>query len=154
MLDPGDACPDCGGELRLVGEDMSEILELIGARLKVIETARPKKSCRRCEKITQIPAPSGPIPRSMAGPGLLVHILVFKFDDHLPLYRQNEIFARMGAEIPASTLVDWCGQGVRVLSPLVARIRADVMTADASMPTTLRSGCSIGPGGSKAWARA
>lgn len=130
VLDPGDACPDCGGELRLVGEDMSEILELISARLKVIETARPKKSCRRCEKITQTPAPSRPIPRSMAGPGLLAHILVSKFDDHLPLYRQNEIFARMGAEIPASTLVDWCGQGVRVLSPLVARIRTDVMTAD------------------------
>jgi transposase len=130
VLDPGDACPDCGGELRLVGEDMSEILELISARLKVIETARPKKSCRRCEKITQTPAPTRPIPRSMAGPGLLAHILVSKFDDHLPLYRQNEIFARMGAEIPASTLVDWCGQGVRVLSPLVARIRADVMTSD------------------------
>lgn len=130
VLDPGDACPDCGGELRLVGEDMSEILELISARLKVIETARPKKSCRRCEKITQTPAPAHPIPRSMAGPGLLAHILVSKFDDHLPLYRQNEIFARMGADIPASTLVDWCGQGVRVLSPLVARIRADVMTAD------------------------
>lgn len=130
VLDPGDACPDCGGEVRLVGEDMSEILELISARLKVIETARPKKSCRRCEKITQTPAPSRPIPRSMAGPGLLAHILVSKFDDHLPLYRQNEIFARMGAEIPASTLVDWCGQGVRVLSPLVARIRTDVMTAD------------------------
>lgn len=130
VLDPGDACPDCGGELRLVGEDMSEILELISARLKVIETARPKKSCRRCEKITQTPAPSRPIPRSMAGPGLLAHILVYKFDDHLPLYRQNEIFARMGAEIPASTLVDWCGQGVRVLSPLVGQIRTDVMTAD------------------------
>ena len=130
VLDPGDACPACGGELRLVGEDMSEILELISARLKVIETARPKKSCRRCEKITQTPAPARPIPRSMAGPGLLAHILVSKFDDHLPLYRQNEIFARMGADIPASTLVDWCGQGVRVLSPLVARIRADVMTAD------------------------
>ena len=130
VLDPGDACPACGGELRLVGEDMSEILELISARLKVIETARPKKSCRRCEKITQTPAPPRPIPRSMAGPGLLAHILVSKFDDHLPLYRQNEIFARMGAEIPASTLVDWCGQGVRVLSPLVARIRTDVMTAD------------------------
>ena len=53
----------------------------------------------------------------MAGPGLLAHVLVSKFDDHLPLYRQNEIFARMGADIPASTLVDWCGQGMRVLAP-------------------------------------
>ena len=130
VLDPGEACPDCGGALRLVGEDVSEILELITAKLKVIETARPKKSCRRCEKITQVPAPSRPIPRSMAGPGLLAHILVSKFDDHLPLYRQNEIFARMGADIPGSTLVDWCGQGMRALAPLVERIRADVLSSD------------------------
>ncbi len=130
VLDPGDACPDCGGALRLIGEDVGEILELITAKLKVIETARPKKSCRRCEKIAQVPAPSRPIPRSMAGPGLLAHILVSKFDDHLPLYRQNEIFARMGADIPGSTLVDWCGQGMRALAPLVDRIRADVISSD------------------------
>ena len=106
------------------------MLELIAARLKVIETARPKKSCRRCEKITQAPAPSRPIPRSMAGPGILAYVLVSKFDVHLPLYRQNEIFAQMGADIPASTLVDWCGQGMRVLRPLVERIRANVMVSD------------------------
>jgi len=130
VLDPGEACPDCGGVLRLMGEDVSEILELITARLKVIETARPKKSCRRCERITQVPAPSRPIPRSMVGPGLLAHVLVSKFDDHLPLYRRNEIFARMGADIPASTLVDWCGQGMRVLAPLVERIRTNDMASD------------------------
>jgi transposase len=130
VLDPGDDCPECGGTLRLIGEDVSEILELISAKLKVIETARLKKSCRRCEKITQLPAPSRPIPRSMVGPGLLAHVLVSKFDDHLPLYRQNEIFARMGANIPASTLVDWCGQGVRVLEPLVERIRANILASD------------------------
>ena len=130
VLDPGDDCPECGGTLRLIGEDVSEILELISAKLKVIETARLKKSCRRCERITQLPAPSRPIPRSMVGPGLLAHVLVSKFDDHLPLYRQNEIFARMGANIPASTLVDWCGQGVRVLEPLVERIRANILASD------------------------
>jgi len=130
VLDPGEACPDCGGTLRPLGEDVSEILELVTATLKVIEIARLKKSCRRCEKITQPPAPSRSIPRSMVGPGLLAHILVAKFDDHLPLYRQNEIFARMGADIPSSTLVDWCGQGMRVLAPLIARIREDIMTSD------------------------
>lgn len=130
VLDPGDDCPGCGGTLRLIGEDVSEILELISAKLKLIETARLKKSCRRCEKITQLPAPSRAIPRSMVGPGLLAHILVSKFDDHLPLYRQNEIFARMGASIPASTLVDWCGQGVRMLTPLVERIRANILASD------------------------
>jgi transposase len=130
VLDPGEDCPDRGGTLRLLGEDVSEILELITAKLKVVETARLKKSCRRCEKITQLPAPSRPIPRSMVGAGLLAHILVSKFDDHLPLYRQNEIFARMGADIPSSTLVDWCGKGMRVLRPLIARIREEVMTSD------------------------
>ena len=75
VLDPGEDCPHCGGTLRLVGEDVSEILELIAARLKVIETARLKKSCRRCERITQLPAPSRPIPCSMVGPGLLAHVL-------------------------------------------------------------------------------
>lgn len=129
-LDPGEACPECGGDLRPLGEDVSDILELVTAKLKVIEIARLKKSCRRCEKITQLPAPSRPIPRSMVGPGLLAHILVGKFDDHLPLYRQNEIFARKGADIPRSTLVDWCGQGMRVLAPLIARIREEIMASD------------------------
>ena len=101
---------------------------MISAKLKLIETARLKKSCRRCEKITQLPAPSRPIPRSMVGPGLLAHILVSKFDDHRPLYRLNEIFAPIGANIPAPTLLDWCGQGVRVLTPLVERIRANIRT--------------------------
>ncbi len=89
----------------MVGEDVSELLEMITARLKVIEIARVKKSCRRCERMVQSPAPSRPIPGSMAGPGLLAHVLVSKFDDHLPLYRQAEIFARMGADIPDTTLV-------------------------------------------------
>ncbi len=130
VLDPGDDCPHCGGPLRLMGEDVSEILEFISAKLKLVETARLKKTCRRCEKITQMPAPSRPVPRGMAGPGLLAYILVSKYDDHLPLYRQGEIFARMGADIPSSTLVDWCGQGVRVLSRLVERIREEIMASD------------------------
>ena len=66
----------------------------------------------------------------MAGPGLPAHVPVSKFDDHLALYRQNEILARMGASIPASTLVDRCGRGVRVLTPLVERIRADIPASD------------------------
>ena len=113
-----------------MGEDVSEILEFISAKLKLVETARLKKTCRHCEKITQMPAPSRPVPRGMAGPGLLAYILVSKFDDHLTLYRQGEIFARMGADIPSSTLVDWCGQGVRALSRLVERIREEIMASD------------------------
>lgn len=129
-LDPGDSCPDCGGDLRVVGEDVSELLDMITAQLKVIEIARVKKSCRRCEKMVQSPAPSRPIPGSMAGPGLLAHILVSKFDDHLPLYRLNEIFARLGADIPDTTLVDWCGRAMRVLQPLTDRIEAEIMASD------------------------
>lgn len=129
-LDPGTCCPACGGELRLVGEDASEILDMIAAQMKVIEVARLKKSCRCCKKMVQLPAPSRPIPGSMAGPGLLAYILVSKFDDHLPLYRLNEIFARMGADIPDSTLVDWCGRAMQVLQPLIERIESAIMGSD------------------------
>jgi transposase len=130
VLDPGDHCPDCGGALRLVGQDVSEILDFIAAKLKVVETARLKKSCRSCEKIVQPSAPTRPIRRGMVGPGLLAHILVSKFDDHLPLYRQGEIFARLGADIPRSTLIDSCGQGVATLRPLSELIKSEIMRAD------------------------
>jgi transposase len=129
-LDPGERCPDCGGVLRLVGEDVAEILDFIAAKLKVIEVHRPKKSCRDCERMVQSPAPSRPIPRGLAGPSLLAHILVTKFDDHVPLYRQGEIFARMGADIPRSTLIDWCGQAAAAIRPVANLIRAEVMATD------------------------
>ncbi len=130
VLDPGNVCPDCGGELRLLGEDVSAVLDYIAAKLKVVDTARLKKTCRLCEKIVQPPAPTRPIRRGMAGPNLLAHILVSKFDDHVPLYRQREIFARQGAEIPRSTLIDWCGQAVATLRPLSERIKLEVMKTD------------------------
>ena len=129
-LDPGTCCADCGGDLRVVGEDVSELLDMIAAQMKVVQIARIKKSCRRCERMVQEPAPSRPIPGSMAGPNLLAHILVSKFDDHLPLYRQHEIFARMGADIPETTLVGWCGRAMKTLSPLIERIEADIMGSD------------------------
>ena len=137
-LDPGETCPDCGGELRVVGEDVSELLDMIAAQLKVIEIARVKKSCRRCERMVQSPAPSRPIPRSMAGPGLLAYVLTSKFDDHIPLYRQNEIFSRMGADIPDTTLVDWCGQAMQTLHPLIERIEVDIMSSDLLDDTPIR----------------
>ena len=128
--DPGKNCPDCGGDLRVIGEDVSELIDMIAAQLKVIEIARIKKSCRRCEKIVQAPAPSRPIPRSMAGPNLLAYVLVSKFDDHVPLYRQNEIFARMGADIADTTLVDWCGGAMKALAPLIEKIEAEIMASN------------------------
>jgi transposase len=130
VLDPGERCPDCGGVLRLVGEDVAEILDFIAAKLKVVEVHRPKKSCRDCERMVQTPAPPRPIPRGMASPALLAHILVAKYDDQLPLFRQGEIFARMGADIPRSTLIDWCGQAAAVLRPLADLIRDVVVASD------------------------
>ena len=129
-LDPGETCLECGGALRLVGADVSEILEMVAAKLKVIEVARLKKSCRCCEKMVQAPAPSRPIPGSMAGPSLLAFILVSKYDDHLPLCRLNEIFERMGADIPDTTLADWCGRSMRTLGPLTDLIIKQIMTTD------------------------
>ena len=130
VLDPGECCPACGGPLRLLGENVSAMLDFVAAKLKLVETARLKKSCRCCERIVQPAAPSRPIRRGMAGPNLLAHILVSKFDDHLPLYRQREILDRHGAEIPRATLIDWCGQAVATLRPLSTLIKQHVMRSD------------------------
>ena len=100
------ACPDCGGELKLLGEDVSEILEYVPARFKVIRQVRPKLACACCERIVQAEAPSRPIERGVAGPGLLAHALASKYCDHLPLYRQLEMYARKGVELGPSTLAD------------------------------------------------
>ena len=130
-LDPGACCPNCGGDLRVVGEDVSELLDMIAAQMKVIQIARIKKSCRRCERMVQEPAPQPPDPGQYGGTeNLLAHVLVSKFDDHLPLYRQREIFARMGADIPESTLVSWCGRAMKTLSPLIEQIEAYIMASD------------------------
>ena len=101
-----EACPDCGGELKSLGEDVSEILEYVPARFKVIRQVRPKLACACCERIVQAQAPSRPIQRGVAGPGLLAHVLVSKYCDHLPLYRQSEIYAREGVDLERSTLAD------------------------------------------------
>jgi transposase len=86
-----EACPDCGGRLRVLGEDVAEMLEQVRACFKVIRHVRPKMSCDACNRIVQAPAPSRPIDRGLAGPGLLAHVLVSKYADHVPLYRQAEI---------------------------------------------------------------
>jgi len=115
-------CPDCGGELRTLGEDSSEILEYVPGRFKVIRHRRPKLSCSACQRIVQAPAPSRPIERGLAGPGLLAHVLVSKYADHLPLYRQSQIFAREGIDLDRSTLADWVGGASALLEPLVNAI--------------------------------
>jgi len=127
---PACACPKCGGALRRLGEDVTEVLEYIPGSFRVTRHVRPKMSCRCCESITQPPAPSLPVNRGLAGPGLLAHVLVSKFCDHLPLHRQAEIYARDGIDLDRSTLADWVGQCARLLRPLVDAIGAHVMAAE------------------------
>ena len=123
------ACPDCGGALKHLGEDVSEMLEYVPARFKVIRQVRPKLACACCERIVQAEAPSRPIERGLAGPGLLAHVLVSKYCDHLPLYRQSEIYAREGVELERSTLADWVGGTSALLAPLAEALRRHVMSA-------------------------
>src|SRR5215831_6410562 len=125
-----EACPDCGGTLRHLGEDVSETLEYVPASFKVVRTVRPKLSCAGCSRIVQAPAPNRPIDRGLAGPGLLAHLLVSKYADHLPLYRQAEIYQREGVELDRSTLADWVGGASRTLRPLVDALKKYVLDAE------------------------
>jgi transposase len=122
-------CPACGGSLNQLGEDVSEMLEYLPARFKVIRHVRPKLSCTKCDAIVQAEAPSRPVTRSVAGPGLLAHVLVSKYADHLPLYRQSEIYAREGVDLERSTLADWVGATSELLKPLHEALRRHVMNA-------------------------
>ena len=116
------ACAECGGKLRQLGEDVSEQLEYVPASFKVIRHVRPKLACVSCQRIFQADAPSRPIARGLPGPGLLAQVLVAKYCDHLPLYRQSRIYAREGVDIDRSTMVDWVGQCAGLLDPLVAAL--------------------------------
>jgi transposase len=130
LMPQEEACPDCGGELKHLSEDVSEMLEIESIRFKVIRQVRPKLACSGCERIVQAEAPSRPIARGLAGPGLLAHVLVSKYGDHLPLYRQSEIYARAGVELDRSTLADWvCGTSA-LLEPLVEALRRHVLAAE------------------------
>ena len=125
---PSDCCcPDCGGALKKLGEDVAEVLEYVPASFRVIRRVRPKLACAACDRIVQAAAPSRPIARGMAGPGLLAHVLVAKYCDHLPLYRQSGIYAREGVELERSTLAGWVGQCNALLRPLVAALQKHVL---------------------------
>jgi transposase len=124
-----NCCPDCGGALRQFGEDVSEQLERIPATYKVIRHVRPKFACAGCERVIEAPAPSRPIERGLPGPGLLAHVLVSKYADHLPLYRQSQIYAREGVDLDRSTLAGWVGAASELLTPLVDEIRKHVLAA-------------------------
>jgi len=127
---PGSVCPDCGGtRFSKLGEDVTEVLEKIPARLKVIRHVRPKLSCRLCERIVQAAAPDLPIEKGRPGPGLIANVVVGKYLDGLPLYRQSAILAREGIDIERATLADWVGHVAWWVMPLAELIGAHVMTA-------------------------
>jgi transposase len=125
---PADVCKACGGhDLRKVGESVTEVLEYIPGRFEVVRHVRPTCSCRKCEAMVQAPMPDLPIPRGMAGPGFLAHIAIAKFCDHLPLYRQAEIYARSGLDIDRGQLAEWLGHLAWLLRPLAELIAEHVM---------------------------
>lgn len=115
-------CPACGGSLRPLGEDVREELEYVPASFRRVRHVRPKLSCRSCETIIQAPPVSSPIPKGKAGPGLLAHVLVSKYCDHLPLYRQSGIYAREGVDLERSTLANWVGRCSTLMEPLVEAV--------------------------------
>ena len=131
LLAPGESCLSCGGKLKYLGEDVTEELEYLPGRFKVNRIVRPKLTCACCERIHQAPLPSRPIERGRPGPGLLAHVLVSKYADHLPLYRQSQIFERDGIDLSGSTLADWVGKSTALLEPLAEAIGRHVMQGQA-----------------------
>lgn len=127
---PGDSCPCCGGTtLTRLGEDVTEVLERVLARLKVIRHVRPRLSCRACETIIQAPAPDLPVEKGRPGPALISNVVVCKYIDGLPLYRQAGIIARDGVDIDRASLCDWVGRAAWWLAPISDAIAAHVMAA-------------------------
>lgn len=120
-------CPDCGGAMRRMGEDVTEQLDYVPASFRVVRHVRPRLSCRACERIVQAPLPSMPIEPGRPGAGLLAHVLVSKYADHLPLQRQSGIYACQGVDLARSTLADWVGRLARLLDPLVDALERHVM---------------------------
>jgi transposase len=145
LLDVEDkSCPCCGGTLHVIGESREEMLDIVPAQLRVKVIRRPRYACRACEEaVVQAPAPERPITGGMATEALLAHVLVAKYADFLPLYRQAGIFARQGIDLDRSTLCDWVGRACWWLEPLWRLLHRHVMAstrifADDSVPRTCR----------------
>jgi transposase len=145
------SCPCCGStKLSKLGEDVTETLEVIPRQWKVIQTIRERFSCRRCEAITQPPAPFHVTPRGFAGPNLLAMILFEKFGQHQPLNRQSERYAREGVDLSLSTLADQVGACALALRPLYALIEKHVLAAvrlhgdDTTVPILAKGRTEIG----------
>jgi transposase len=128
---PADTqCPDCGGAWKRLGEDVSEMLDLVRVRFHVVRHVRPRLACSCCDRIVQAPAVSRPIARSYAGPALLAHIATAKYLDHLPLYRQTQAYGREGVALSESTLGDWIGALHELMRPLTDALKRHVFAAE------------------------
>jgi transposase len=123
-------CPACAAALHPIGETTSEMLDWVPASLRVIRIRRPKYGCRACGTIHQVAAPERLIAKGMATPGLVAQVLVSKYGDHTPLYRQARIFARHDVELDRSTLANWVGGACWWLEPLHARLAANIFASD------------------------
>jgi transposase len=124
------SCPDCGKHMRKLGEDISEQLDYVPGYFRVLRHVRPKLSCAHCSRVVQLPAPMRPIERGLPTPGLLAHVLVSKYADHCPLYRQQAIYRRVGVELERGTMTEWVGAAARLVEPLVDAVGRYVLAAE------------------------
>jgi transposase len=146
-------CPDCGGERTCIGQEVHEQLEYIPASMIVLEHIRPKYACQACEAHVAIADTlPQPIDKGLPGPGLLAHIAVSKYADHLPLYRLEGIFKRSGVELSRSTMGDWMAVIAELLEPIVKRMLSKILTSrvvqndDTTVPVQDHSGKGIKTG--------
>lgn len=123
-------CPQCGGVLTRLGEDVAEQLDYVPGYFQVIRHVRPKSACRRCEHIVQAPAPSRPIERGLPTAGLLAQVIGAKYADHCPLYRQEGIYRRSGVELPRAMLASWVSAAAQRMEPLVHSLERYVLSAN------------------------
>jgi transposase len=124
------ACPCCGGELHRIGEGVNKKLDIVPLQFRVLVVRRPKHACRRCEDlIIQAPAPARVIEGGLPTEALVAHVLVSKYADHLPLYRQAQIYERQGLHLDRSTLADWVGRAAFHLRPIRERILAHLRSS-------------------------
>ena len=123
-------CPCCGGAMHVIGEDVAEMLDVVPAVYQVKVIRRPRYGCRGCEgAIVQAPAPERPLTGGMATEALLAQVLVAKYSDHLPLYRQAQIFARHGIDLDRSTLANWVGRACWWLRPLAELLQGSILSS-------------------------
>src|SRR6056297_3191585 len=127
VIEPESLTCACGGCLHCIGEDVSERLDIVPAQFRVIVTRRPKYACRACtDGVVQAPAPARLIPGGLPTEATVAHVLVSKYADHLPLYRQAQIYSRQGVVLDRSTLADWVGRAAFELRPVFEALMADL----------------------------